>query len=170
MTTLPETLDKAMDSIVVTGEKPPSVYLYPGQLVVTGDISLVTTILGSCVAVCLWDPKTMIAGINHYLLPKNPLRGQSDARYGNTAIETLIDQMVARGAATSRLAAKVVGGASVMTAFSGRRQSIGDMNIEVAHEALQKFSIPIVAEQVGGQRGRKLLFHTGNGCAYSKEI
>jgi chemotaxis protein CheD len=112
----------------------------------------------------------MLAGINHYLLPTNPLRGQMDARYGNTAIEQLIDQMVERGAAISRLSAKVVGGASVMAAFSGRTQSIGDLNVEVAHESLKKFAIPVVAEQVGGQRGRKLLFHTGNGCAYSKEI
>ena len=166
MTSFPET----MDQIINAADKPQSVYLYPGQLVVTGDVRLVTTILGSCVAVCLWDQKTMIAGINHFLLPTNPLRGQSDARYGNTAIEMLIDRMVEQGASTSRLAAKVVGGAAVMTAFSARRQSIGELNVEVAHEYLKKFAIPIVAEQVGGQRGRKLLFHTGNGCAYSKEI
>jgi chemotaxis protein CheD len=169
MTTFPETLDKTMEQIINAADKPRSVYLYPGQLIVTGDVSLVTTILGSCVAVCLRDPKTMIAGINHYLLPANPLRGQSDLRYGNTAIEQLIDQMVSHGAATSRLAAKVVGGASVMTAFSARR-SIGEQNVEVARELLKKFAIPVVAEQAGGQRGRKLLFHTGNGCAYSKEI
>jgi chemotaxis protein CheD len=166
MTSFPETLDQ----IITAADKPQSVYLYPGQLVVAGDVRLVTTILGSCVAVCLWDPKTMLAGINHYLLPTNPLRGQMDARYGNTAIEQLIDQMVERGAAISRLSAKVVGGAAVMASFSGRRQSIGDLNVEVAHESLKKFAIPVVAEQVGGQRGRKLLFHTGNGCAYSKEI
>jgi chemotaxis protein CheD len=169
MTSFPETPDKTMDQIINAADKPQSVYLYPGQLVVTGDVRLVTTILGSCVAICLWDPKTMIAGINHYLLPTNPLRGQSDLRYGNTAIEQLIDVMVERGASTSRLAAKVVGGAAVMTAFTARH-SIGELNVEVAREFLKKFAIPVVAEQVGGQRGRKLLFHTGNGCAYSKEI
>jgi chemotaxis protein CheD len=163
-------LAESMDEIIGGGEKPKSVYLYPGALIATGDSTLVTTILGSCIAVCLWDPKARIAGINHYLLPANPLPGQSDARYGNTATEQLIDRMIALGASTSHLAAKLVGGASLMTAFSARRQSIGDQNVEIARELLKKFAIPVAAEQVGGVRGRKLLFHTGNGCAYSKEI
>jgi chemotaxis protein CheD len=161
---------ETMDELLAAGEKPNGVYLYPGQLIVTKETSLVTTILGSCIAVCLWDVQSWIAGINHYLLPSNPLRGQFDARYGNTATEQLIEQMLSHGAAVSRLTAKLVGGAAVMTAFSARQKSIGEQNAEVAREVLTKFGIPIVAEQVGGQRGRKLLFHTGNGCAYSKEI
>jgi chemotaxis protein CheD len=163
-------MSQSMDELLSPGVKPKGIYLYPGQLVVTTEASLVTTILGSCVAICLWDAQTWIGGINHYLLPANPLRGQMDARYGNTATEQLIAKMVAQGAVASRLTAKLVGGAAIMTAFSGRQKSIGEQNVEVARELLTKFGIPVVAEQVGGQRGRKLLFHTGNGCAYSKEI
>lgn len=145
-------------------------YLYPGQLFVSGEPALVTTILGSCVAVCLWDPKTSVGGINHYLLPSNPLRGQSDPRYGDTAIAKLVEQLTIRGASQSRLVAKVVGGASIMSRFSDGRQSIGQQNTAVALQSLSALSIPVSAEQTGGLRGRKLLFHTGNGCAYSKEI
>jgi len=163
-------LAETMEELIAAGDKPQGVYLYPGQLIVTPEASLVTTILGSCIAICLWDAQSWIAGINHYLLPINPLRGTSDARYGNTATEQLVAQMVSRGAVASRLTAKIVGGAAVMTAFSARQKSIGEQNTEVARDVLAKFGIPIVAEQVGGQRGRKLLFHTGNGCAYSKEI
>lgn len=165
-----ETMTQSIEQLLTSEEKPKGIYLHPGQLVVTGETALVTTILGSCVAVCLWDAQSWIAGINHYLLPSNPLRGQQDARYGNTAIEQLVAQMTAKGAVTSRLTAKLVGGASIMTAFSARQKSIGEQNVEVARELLAKFGIPVIAEQIGGNRGRKLLFHTGNGCAYSKDI
>ena len=154
----------------MTGGSTSPVYVHPGHLYVGRGDDRVTTILGSCIAICLWDAQSWIAGINHYLLPRNPLRGQADARYGDTATERLIADMVSRGAVISRLTAKLVGGAAVMTAFSARQKSIGEQNVEVARELLTKLGIPIVAEQAGGQRGRKLLFHTGNGCAYSKEI
>jgi chemotaxis protein CheD len=147
------------------------IYLYPGQIFVSDEPALVSTILGSCVAVCLWDEVAGLAGINHYLLPSAPTRSvQSDLRYGRTATERLIETMTARGGAVDRMVAKVVGGASVLGAFTGARKSIGDTNIAVAREVLERHRITVVAEQTGGQRGRKLLFHTGNGCAYSKEI
>ena len=147
-----------------------TVYLYPGQLFTAGQPLMVSTILGSCVAVCLWDDDALIAGINHYLLPSDPVRGHSDLRYGNIAIERLIDEMVSAGATKARLVAKLVGGASIIGSAVGTRQSIGDQNVAVARQMLEKHGIPINAEQTGGQRGRKLVFHTGNGCAYSKEI
>jgi chemotaxis protein CheD len=147
-----------------------TVYLYPGQLFTASEPLLVSTILGSCVAVCLWDADASLAGINHYLLPSDPVRGHSDLRYGNIAIERLINEMVSAGATKYRLTAKLVGGASILGKASGTRQSIGDQNVAVARQILEKHGIPINAEQTGGQRGRKLVFHTGNGCAYSKEI
>lgn len=146
------------------------VYLYPGQVVTSSQPLMVTTILGSCISVCLWDPVARIAGINHYLLPNNPVPGQSDLRYGNTATERLIDEVLAAGAMKQRLVAKLVGGASILTGFTPSRQSIGVQNVVVARQLLQKHAIAVSAEQTGGLRGRKLLFHTGNGCAYSKEI
>ncbi|HSY50852.1 MAG TPA: chemotaxis protein CheD [Thermoanaerobaculia bacterium] len=147
-----------------------TVYLYPGQVYTASQPLIVSTILGSCVSVCLWDATASIAGINHYLLPRSPVRGQSDLRYGNTAIERLIDEMLTAGAVMQRIIAKVVGGASILGNGSETRQSIGDQNVEVARQILQKHAIPVSAEQTGGKRGRKLVFHTGTGQAYSKEI
>jgi len=147
-----------------------TVYLYPGQVFTASQPLLVSTILGSCIAVCLWDDTTRIAGINHYLLPSDPLRGHSDLRYGTIAIDRLINEMVSAGAATQRLVAKIVGGASIIGSGGNTRQSIGDQNAAVARQILQKHGIAITAEQTGGPRGRKLLFHTGNGCAFTKEI
>jgi chemotaxis protein CheD len=151
-------------------EKLRTVYLYPGQVVTASQPLLVSTILGSCIAVCLWDDTARIAGINHYLLPSDPLRGQSDLRYGNAAIERLVGEIVSAGAMTQRLVAKIVGGASILGSSPTARQSIGDQNAAVARQILQKHGIAISAEQTGGPRGRKLLFHTGTGCAFTKEI
>lgn len=147
-----------------------TVYLHPGQIFATAETVLVTTVLGSCVAVCLWDPVAAIGGMNHFLLPAGPARGANDLRYGNTAMERLIAAMTAKGASPERLVAKVFGGACVIPVFSGARQAIGAQNVTAAREALAKHGISVRAEQTGGRRGRKLLFHTGHGAAYVKEI
>ena len=125
----------------------------------------VTTILGSCVAVCLWDPAARVGGMNHYLLPygKGP-------RYCNDAMEQLVEQMTGRGAFVARMVAKVFGGACVIPGFTGARKAIGTQNAEAAMKFLAAHEIPVRAEQTGGSRGRKLLFHTGSGQAYVKEI
>jgi chemotaxis protein CheD len=152
------------------GDMMKRVYLYPGQIVTSGQPLMVSTILGSCVSICLWDPAAKVGGINHYLLPNNPLNGQSDLRYGNTAIERLIETLLGLGVKKQRIVAKVVGGASILTSFTDTRKSIGDQNVDVARTLLAKHGINVSGEQTGGTRGRKLLFHTGNGCVFSKEI
>jgi chemotaxis protein CheD len=152
------------------GEPVRRLYLYPGQVFVTAEATVVTTILGSCIAVCLWDAKARVAGLNHFLLPNNPRRGHENARYGNTSIEELVQQMIAKGGSVSRLTARVIGGASMMRPLGDGRLSIGEQNSSVAHRTLSGLGIAVSAEQTGGLHGRKLLFHTGNGCAYSKEI
>lgn len=156
------------------GDTMKRVYLYPGQIVTSGQPLMVSTILGSCVSICLWDPFAKIGGINHYLLPNNPLpnnsNGQSDLRYGNTATERLIEKLLGLGVKKQRIVAKVVGGASILTSFTDTRKSIGDQNVNVARTLLAKHGINVSGEQTGGTHGRKLLFHTGNGCVFSKEI
>lgn len=154
-----------MSAFMAAEEAPESIYLHPGQLHTGVQAALVSTILGSCVAVCLWDPVARIGGMNHFLLPagKGP-------RYGNDAMRQLLDDMTSRGAFVARMVAKVFGGASVIAGFTGSRQAIGTQNIEAAHKFLAAHSIPVRGEQTGGQRGRKLLFHTGTGQAYVKDI
>lgn len=146
-------------------EAPESVYLHPGQIYTASHAALVSTVLGSCVAVCLWDPVARIGGMNHFLLPSG-----KGPRYGNEAMTQLLDDMVVRGASVSRIVAKVFGGACVIAGFTGPRKAIGTMNAEAALQFLSSYSIPVRAEQTGGRRGRKLLFHTGTGQAYVKEI
>jgi chemotaxis protein CheD len=146
-------------------EAPVSVYLHPGQIYTAPHAALVSTILGSCVAVCLWDPVVRVGGMNHFLLPAG-----NGPRYGNDALKELLDEMTAKGAFAARMVAKVFGGACVIAGFTGTRRAIGTQNAETALQFLAAHSIPVRAEQTGGSRGRKLLFHTGTGQAYVKDI
>ena len=146
-------------------EAPVSVYLHPGQIHTGAHAALVSTILGSCVAVCLWDPVARIGGMNHFLLPSG-----KGPRYGNDAMRQLLDDMTSHGAFVARMVAKVFGGASVIAGFTGSRQAIGTQNVDAAMRFLAAHSIPVRGEQTGGRRGRKLLFHTGTGQAYVKDI
>ena len=146
------------------------VYLHPGQTYVTTDAAVVTTILGSCVAVCLWEPVARVAAINHFLLARNPMRGTEDARYGDTAMELLLTSALQRGAWAGRLVAKIFGGASVVPGFSSAARSIGAQNHDVALRTLEQYGVEVVADQTGGQRGRKLIFDTADGAAWVKEI
>jgi chemotaxis protein CheD len=171
MTTAVDRAAEVQPSPLLMSDELPNVYLFPGRIFTSAEPAVVTTILGSCVAVCLWDPQIGIGGINHYLLPANPARGMTtDLRYGNTAMSRLLEAMRERGASARRILAKIVGGATVLDAFSASRRSIGDQNVIVAREFLKEAEIQIAGDQTGGRRGRKLLFHTGNGSAYVKEI
>jgi len=150
-------------------QAPPVVHLHPGQIFVASEPASVMTILGSCVAVCLWDPLMRVAGINHFLLPNLPLSSNRDARYGNTAMERLIADVISRGASKHRLVAKVFGGANVILAFQPKK-SIGLQNVEMAREVLALHGIRIEAEETGGSRGRKLHFDTATGAVRIKEL
>lgn len=142
-------------------------YLLPGQLHVASDPTAVTTVLGSCVAVCLCDRAARVGGMNHYLLPTHVERERSP-RFGSVAIEELVSGVLARGARKSRLEAKVFGGASVTGAPQPGRRLLGDENVRLALRLLESLAIPVVGGDVGGTRGRKLVFHTDDGNAWMR--
>lgn len=147
-----------------------SAYLLPGQLFVSAENCTVTTILGSCVSVCLWDPAAQIGGINHFLLPAFNGEGLASARFGTIAIKELLDQLARLGSQKRNLLAKVFGGACVLEAFRDRQHHLGMQNVEVARAMLEAESIPLVSQDIGGQRGRKLIFHTADGTAWVKPL
>lgn len=141
-------------------------YLYPGTLFVHREPHLVTTVLGSCVSVCLWDPAARVGGINHYLLPLWNGEGLPTPKYGNIAIAKLVEKVQALGAG-SRLVAKVFGGSSMWEKTEGLL-AIGQRNIELAMELLEQHRIPVVSSDLGGPVGRKIIFHTGDGTVLLK--
>lgn len=147
----------------------PSVYLHPGELIATSDPSVISTVLGSCVSVCLLDPVTRSGGVNHFLLPYLTRGDGSSSRFGRTAMEMLFTRMLSLGCQKRNLTARIFGGASQFEA-SRDRISIGQQNVQVATRFLEDEGIPILAQEVGGARGRKLVFHTETGDVFVRTL
>jgi chemotaxis protein CheD len=144
-------------------------YLHAGHMVVSREPCRVTTVLGSCVAVALWDPSSGIGGVNHFLLP----HGSDSARFGNVAVRTLIREVVAAGGRRRLLQAKLFGGACVLRAFKlggTGTAHLGQKNVEVARQILIDEGIPVTAEDTEGDRGRKLIFQTHDGAAWVRSL
>ena len=144
-------------------------FLYPSTLFVSSTPSKVSTILGSCVAICLYDPVLRIGGINHYMLPLWNGQGLASPKYGNIALEKLVQKMLLLGSKKSNLVAKVFGGGEVIDS-NIKVFNIGDRNIEIAYEMLDGFKIPVVAKSVGGKLGRKIEFDTCTGAVKHRFI
>jgi chemotaxis protein CheD len=143
------------------------VYLPPGRLLAAEGCVEVTTILGSCVAVCLWDEAKGLGGVNHFLLPAGL---PASPRFGDAAVPLLIERLLELGAGRSRLRAKVFGGASVLDAFRGEAEPLGARNVKAARERLSDAQIRVVGEDVGGMFGRKLVFDVQTGKAWVRAI
>lgn len=137
----------------------PSHYLYPSEIFADKNPHCVLTILGSCVAVCLYDKNLKIGGINHFMLPFWNGRGLASPKYGNIAIEKLIERMVALGSSKPNISAKIFGGGNVLET-STDTFNIGSRNIQVALEVLAEHKIPILAKSTGGKQGRRIIFNT----------
>lgn len=144
-------------------------YLKQGELAIVSGDTKVFTILGSCVAVVLWDGIQKIGGVNHFLLPSWKHKGIPDVRYGDVAITELHDKTILSGAVRSRLTAKIFGGASLLN-LNGAGFNIGQRNIEMAKLKLKELHIPIVEENTGGNSGRKILFNPLTGDVKVDEI
>ena len=146
------------------------VFLHAGQLVASAERCEVTTIVGSCVMVCLIDPVRRVGGANHYVLP---LAGpaQPTPRFGDVATRDLVLRMAAHGCREGELQAKIFGGASVLLASDRIGvESLGAKNVRAARQALLARGIPVVAEDVGGTRGRKIVFRTDTGDVWVRRI
>ncbi|ALK08307.1 chemotaxis protein CheD [Blastochloris viridis] len=144
---------------------PQRVYLMPGTLFCSAEPTVVTTVLGSCVSVCLWHPVRRVAGINHFLLPT----GERSLRYGDIAIPALVDEMLRLGCHIGGIEAKVFGGAAVLR---GERsaQDVGSKNIKIAVGELARNGIPVVAQRTGGHSGLSLRFLTATGDVLVRSV
>lgn len=126
------------------------------------------TLLGSCVAVCLFDPAAGVGGMNHYMLPRDADQSENSARYGDKAIEKLVTEVVLAGGQRDRLHAKIFGGGHVIPAATS--VDIGDRNVEFARAFLQELGIPIVSERVGGEAPLDVRFHPHTGQAFVRTL
>jgi chemotaxis protein CheD len=142
-------------------------YLYPGLIFVSREPHVVSTVLGSCVSVCLWDPIGEFGGINHIQLPLWNGVGLQLPKFGNIAMDRMIEKMIGLGSDPKTLKAKVFGGAAVLAVVSGRIH-VGERNIAVALDFLNMYGIPVVSSHLGGNSGRKIKFNTSTGVVWMK--
>ncbi|MDA8083510.1 MAG: hypothetical protein M0024_07630 [Nitrospiraceae bacterium] len=154
------------------------VAIRPGEYHVAGSDVVITTILGSCVSACLYDPFTKIIGMNHFLLSNKrysrdlPYSLTEAGRYGIYAMELLINEMMKRGAKRANLHAKAFGGAAVLQ--SPERADnffcVGDVNSRFILDFLKTEGIPLVVSDLGGDRGRVVHFCGDDYSVYVKKI
>jgi chemotaxis protein CheD len=149
--------------------KQPKHYLHPSTIWISKDPQWVTTVLGSCVSVCLFDKKTCIGGINHFMLPYWNGEGLESPKYGNVAITQLFQKMLEFGVKKENVVCKIFGGAEVL----GEQSSVfnvGKRNIELAYKMMQEMNIPVVSSSTGGKQGRKIHYNTGTGEVLQKYL
>jgi chemotaxis protein CheD len=137
-------------------------FLNSGYIYVPLTPTLISTVLGSCVAVCVWDRKREYGGMNHFLYPSTQNPKEATAKFGNVATKTLIRLFLDEGSKRENLEAQIFGGANPPKAAPDFRKISRD-NIAVARSILHKSRIPIISEDVGGERGRKLVFNSLTG-------
>lgn len=144
-------------------------FLYPSAIFTSKTPYIINTVLGSCVAVCLFDPVNNYGGMNHYMMPLWNGKGLATPKYGNIAIEKLIEKLISYGSLKKHLKAKVFGGGEVME-FSRDHFHIGERNIQIAQEILKENKIPVISSSVGGKLGRKIYYKTNTGEVMQKYI
>lgn len=151
----------------------PLISLMPGEFHAGRGETGYTTLLGSCVAACIWDTEQGIGGMNHFLLPASgdidPVQSgwNKAARYGDLAMELLINKLIVLGARRTSLAAKLFGGGAVL---SGSRSLVGARNAEFAQRYLELEKIRLAAHDLGGNVGRQIYFFPANGEAFVRKV
>lgn len=148
-----------------------AVKILPGEYYVTRRETLIVTVLGSCIAVCLRDRGTGIGGMNHFMLPglsdeSGP--ASSSARYGTYAMEVLINHLLKLGADRRRFEAKIFGGGKVLKDFNF--SNIGERNAEFVLKYLETERIPIVAQDLLDVFPRKVYFFPATGRVLVKKL
>ncbi len=129
------------------------VHIHMGEHYISAEPGLeIVTILGSCIGVCIRDPQLGLGGMNHFMMPGGATRGYEEMQYGLTAMERLINGLLSRGARRERLEVKVFGGAAVLQTG----MNIGQSNIAFVRHYLSEERMPIAAQDVGGELGRRI--------------
>ena len=148
--------------------------ILPGEFYVSSNDEIIVTLLGSCISVCVYDPLKRLGGMNHFMLPITGnsidheailLNGEA-GRYGNYAMEHMINEMLKQGAEKSRLKFKVFGGGKVLK----NATNVGDSNIEFVFDYLSKENYAIESSNVGDIYPRKIIFYLSTGDVFMKKL
>jgi len=149
--------------------------LLPGQYYVTKENELITTVLGSCISACIRDPISGIGGMNHFMLPdttKDRLRDGDESvvgnatRYGNYAMEHLINTILSNGGKRKNLEVKLFGGGKIIPTMS----DVGARNIEFVLDYIDAEALCLLAQDIGDIYPRKVNFYPLTGKVKMKKI
>lgn len=146
------------------------IFLLPGQWALPHEPSEITTILGPCVAVCLFDRTRAIGGMNHFLLAEGGAGARERSRYGDTACEDLVQCFFASGSRSADLEARIIGGANVGRLSVPEGGSLGQRNASMARNVLLRHRIEVDFEDTGGASARRVRFRSGVGVLEVKTI
>lgn len=149
--------------------------ILPGDYYVTVYAEMITTVLGSCVSACIRDPAFGVGGMNHFMLPHNNSDGKESwndtmvnaaTRYGNYAMEHLINEILKHGGRREHLEIKIFGGGKVLTSMT----NVGRRNIEFVMQYLHTEGFSIVAKNVGDIFPRKVNYYPKTGKVQMKKL
>ena len=143
-----------------------SAKVLPGEYFVASEDIVIMTVLGSCIAACIWDSRLRIGGMNHFMLPEGG--GETSGRYGSYAMELLINELVKQGSNRDNLQAKVFGGGRVISGFT--TMNVGERNTQFVLDYLQTERIPVVSKDVLDIYPRKVVFFPVTGKAMVKRL
>jgi chemotaxis protein CheD len=150
-----------------------AVKVLPGEFFVSSDDVVLSTVLGSCVSACIWDPQARLGGMNHFMLPGNDNGKESDpiglaGRYGVFAMEQLINELIKRGARKGQLEAKLFGGGQVMRNFT--TMNVGERNAEFVLQFLRTEGIRVASQDLLDVHPRRVAFFPASGRALCKKL
>lgn len=144
-------------------ESPDQVFLLTEAYCCAEAPTVISTTLGSCVAVCLWDCVRRAGGMNHFVLPATPVgSSEPSLRYGDVAVDALVQAIIDLGSQRKHLRASVFGGANVLVTH-GSGLSVGSANVAFALDRLAALRLPVMLRDTGGSRGMTLRFRTDTG-------
>lgn len=150
--------------------------ILPGEFYISRNNEVISTVLGSCISACIWDDRNRIGGMNHFMLPlkrdDHGSIGWQDnidytCRYGNWAMEYLVNEILKNGGNRRYLKAKIFGGGQIIKGISG---DVGAGNISFVLEYLKNENIELVSGDYGGNTPRKVVFHPLTGKAQMKRL
>ena len=148
--------------------------ILPGEFYSTTKPVLISTVLGSCISIALYDPTLKLGGLNHFMLPTTnkcrEISFEEQGRYGDFAMELLINDMLSKGSKKENLKAKIFGGGNVLDNGGYNKNRTGLNNISFALDYLQTEKIPVMANDTGGIYPRKIFYDPQTFKIYLKRI
>lgn len=138
--------------------------IYQGDIFIGYDKEIISTVLGSCIAICLYDVRRRVGGMSHALLPyRNKNKDLGDNYYCDQSVKNMVNQFLEEGSSLKNLRAKIFGGADIRES-----DRVGKRNIDASIMALNSFDIEVIARDIGGKYSRKLFYKSDENRVFIK--